>query len=286
MAEEDTEAAIRWTQRTLQDHAARHAMTASLDLWMWPSDGQDSEGNPDGGPGTHETMSDPVARGDLHANGSAGGDDTHEIEILGDSRARSQSPYDEAVHTMQEADVQSSRPVRGAPALGGGVGVGAWASQDGDHGMAVDSVPDMAGAVHCTCTALGGSGGSGDGTAGGDAVGVRVAVAGGGDGGASRAADEGVHRVVPGQPEAETVAGGSYGGGVPGGADGAASPPVGGGGPALSAATVRDDAASRETMACDVSGGDLRQTGFQSWKARKTALKNQKRALARPPQHP
>jgi hypothetical protein len=48
-AEEDAEAAIRWTQHTLQGQAARDAMTASLDLWMWPSDGQDSEGNPSTG---------------------------------------------------------------------------------------------------------------------------------------------------------------------------------------------------------------------------------------------
>ena len=64
MAEEDTEAALRWTERTLQDHAARAAMTASLDLWMWPSDGQDSEGNPGGVHALHDTMFDPVARGD------------------------------------------------------------------------------------------------------------------------------------------------------------------------------------------------------------------------------
>ena len=261
-------------------------MTASLDLWMWPSDGQDSEGHPDGGHGPNETMFDRVARGGVQATGSAGGDDNTEIDTLGASTARSERPYDEAVRPLQGPDVPSLHHVRGEPAVGGGVAVGAWAPHDGGHSLAVDSVPDMAGAVHCTCTDLGGSGGSGDGTAGGDAVGVRVAVAGGGDGGASRAPDEGVHRVVPGQPEAETVAGGSCGGAVPGGADGAASPPVGGGGPALSAAPVRDDAASRETMACDVSGGDLRQPGFQSWKARKTALKNQKRALARPPQHP
>ena len=49
LMKEDAEAAIRWTHRTLQDQAARDAMTASLDLWMWPSDGQDSEGNPSTG---------------------------------------------------------------------------------------------------------------------------------------------------------------------------------------------------------------------------------------------
>ena len=126
-AEEDAEAAIRWTHRTLQDQAARDAMTASLALWMWPSDGQDSAGNPDGGHGLHETVLSPVARGGLHATGSAGGDDNDDIEIQGESRARSQRPYDAAVHTMQDADVPSSRPVRGAPLLGGGVEVGAGA---------------------------------------------------------------------------------------------------------------------------------------------------------------
>ena len=117
-----------------------------------------------------------------------------------------------------------------------------------------------------------------------DAVGVQVVVADGGRGGPGRAADEGVDRVVQGPPEAEMVAGGSYG--VQGSAHGAACPPVGGGGPALSDTAVGDDAASRATMACDASGGDLRQTGFQSWKARKAALQNQKRALARARKHP
>ena len=65
---------------------------------------------------------------------------------MGESSARCDSPYADAVRPMQAADVQSSRPVRSEPALGGGVGVGAWAPQDGGHGMAVDSVPDMAGA--------------------------------------------------------------------------------------------------------------------------------------------
>ena len=100
-------------------------MMASLDLWMWPSDGQDSEGNPGGGHGLQETMVDPVARGGVQATGYAGGNDTDEIAILGESRARSDSPYDEAIHTMQEADVPSSRPVRVQPALGGCVGLGA-----------------------------------------------------------------------------------------------------------------------------------------------------------------
>ena len=117
-----------------------------------------------------------------------------------------------------------------------------------------------------------------------DAVGVQVVVADGGRGGPGRAADEGVDRVVQGPPEAEMVAGGSYG--VQGSAHGAACPPVGGEGPALSGTAVGDDAASRATMACDASGGDLRQTGFQSWKARKAALQNQKRALARARKHP
>ena len=40
----------------------------------------------------------------------------------------------------------SSRPVRGEPALGGGVEGGAWESQDSGQGMALDSVTDMAGA--------------------------------------------------------------------------------------------------------------------------------------------
>ena len=143
-AEEDAEAALQWTQRTLQDHAARDAMTASLDLWMWPSHGQDGEGNPDGGHSIHETMFDPVARRGQHAAGSAGGHDHDEIAILGESGARSQSPYDAAVHTMPEDDVPSSRQGRGEPALGGGVGVGAWAPQDG--GTRVRSVPALEGA--------------------------------------------------------------------------------------------------------------------------------------------
>jgi len=177
MAEEDTEAAIRWTQRTLQDHAARHAMTASLDLWMWPSDGQDSAGTRAGGPGTHETMFDPVARGGLHATGSAGGDDHAEIAILGDSGARSERPYDDAVHTMQEADVPSSRPVRGEPPLGGCVEVGVGALQDGGNGMALDSVTD---------TAV-------------DGVGARSGV--GGLGSGQGRLGEGVHRAVLSAPD-------------------------------------------------------------------------------------
>ena len=85
-------------------------MTASLHLWMWPSNGQGSEGNPDGVHGLHETMFHPVARGELQATGSAIGHDNDEIEILGESRARSQSPYDAAVHTMQAAKCAASLP--------------------------------------------------------------------------------------------------------------------------------------------------------------------------------
>ena len=126
-AEEDAEAAVSWSHRMLQDRGARAAMTASLDLWMWPSDGQDSEGHPAGGHGLHETMFDPVARGGLHATGSAGGDGHAEIAIFGGSRARSDGPSDDAIHTMTEADGPSSPPVRVEPAVGGGVGVGAGA---------------------------------------------------------------------------------------------------------------------------------------------------------------
>ena len=158
-AEADAEAAIRWTHRTLQGQTARDAMTASLDLWMWPSDSQASgEGNPDGGPGLHDTVVNPVARGGLQASGSAGGDDNDDIEIQGASRARSQSPSDAAVHTMQDDDVPSSRQVRGEPALGGGVGGGAWGPPDGGHSMAVDSVPDMAGAAVSAPPGVGGLG--------------------------------------------------------------------------------------------------------------------------------
>ena len=144
-AEEDAEAAVSWSHRMLQDRGARAAMTASLDLWMWPSDGQDSEGHPAGGHGLHETMFDPVARGGLHATGSAGGDGHAEIAIFGGSRARSDGPSDEAIHTMTEADGPGSPPVCVQPAVGGGVGVGAWGPQDGGNGMALDSVTDMAG---------------------------------------------------------------------------------------------------------------------------------------------
>ena len=224
MAEQDTEAALRWTQSTLQDHAARDAMTASLDLWMWPSDGQDSEGNPEGGHGLHETMFDHVARGGLQAAGSAGGDDHAEIATLGASRARSHSPCDAAIPTMQEAAVPSSRPVRGEPALGGGLGMGTSGRQDGGHTLALDSVQDMPVAVLGSCHALGGGGGSDSGRAEAGSVVVGVVVADGGCGGPGRAADEGVDRVVQGQPEAVLDARGASGGGVQGSADAAASP--------------------------------------------------------------
>jgi hypothetical protein len=50
------------------------------------------------------------------------GDDSD--EILGESTTRSQSPYDPAIHTMEEVDVPNSSPVHGEPGLGGGVGGG------------------------------------------------------------------------------------------------------------------------------------------------------------------
>ena len=40
----------------------------------------------------------------------------------------------------------NSSPVHGEPALGGGVGVGAWAPPDDGEGMLVESVTDMPGA--------------------------------------------------------------------------------------------------------------------------------------------
>ena len=47
---------------------------------------------------------------------------------------------------MEEVEVPNSSPVHGEPALGGGVGVGAWAPPDDGEGMDLDSVTDMAGA--------------------------------------------------------------------------------------------------------------------------------------------
>jgi hypothetical protein len=81
--------------------------------------------------------------GGVDANGCACSSDCHEIAILGESRARSDSPYDEAIHSMQEADVQRLRPVHSEPALGGGLEVGAWGPHDGGNGMALDSVPGV-----------------------------------------------------------------------------------------------------------------------------------------------
>ena len=67
---------------------------------------------------------------------------------MGESTTRSQSPYDPAIHIMEEVDVPNSSPVHGEPALGGGVGVGAWAPPDDGEGMAlhVDLVAAVAGA--------------------------------------------------------------------------------------------------------------------------------------------
>ena len=153
-------------------------MTASLPLWMWPSDGQASEGNPAGGHGLHETMFDPVARGGLQATGSAGGDDHTAIEILGESRQLSDSVCDAAVHTMQEADAQSSPTVRLEPALGDGVGGGEWGSQDSGNGMALDSATALAVAG---AGARSGVGGLGSGQVGPDEVvdGLGLSAAGG-----------------------------------------------------------------------------------------------------------
>jgi hypothetical protein len=148
--------------------------------------------------------------------------------------------------------------------------VGAWAPPDDGAGMDLDSVTDMAGEVDGRSDALGGGSGSRDGKAGGDKVGVSVDVADRADCGTGGAAAEGVASVVQRQKEAVMNDGGAHGGGVQGNADGA----------------VGDDAASREMMACDASGGDLRETGFQTWKARKAALKNQRWALARARKHP
>ena len=67
---------------------------------------------------------------------SAGGDD-------GDDR--SDSPYDPAIHgDMEEADVTTSTPVRGQPALGGVVGAGARQPPDDAEPMELDLDPDTA----------------------------------------------------------------------------------------------------------------------------------------------
>ena len=189
-----------------------------------PSVRKASGSNPEGGHGLPDTMFDHVARGGLQAAGSAGGDDHAEIATLGASRARSHSPCAAAIPTMQEAAVPSSRPVRGEPALGGGLGMGTSGRQDGGHTLALDSVQDMPVAVLGSCHALGGGGGSDSGRAEAGSVVVGVVVADGGCGGPGRAADEGVDRVVQGQPEAVLDARGASGGGVQGSADAAASP--------------------------------------------------------------
>ena len=83
----------------------------------------------------------------------SGGDDAMVVED-----ARSDSPYDEAIHTTQEADVPSPRPVRAEPALGGGVGGGTWGLQDSGHCMALHSVTDMAGVGAGARSGVGGLG--------------------------------------------------------------------------------------------------------------------------------
>ena len=60
---------------------------------------------------------------------------------MGESTTRSQSPYDQELHTMEEVEVPNSSPVHGEPALGG---VGAWSPPDVDEGMDLDPVTDMA----------------------------------------------------------------------------------------------------------------------------------------------
>ena len=89
---------------------------------------------------------------------SAGGDDSDEVVILGESTTRSESPYDPAIHIMEEVEVPNSSPVHGEPALGGGVGVGAWAPPDNGEGMDLDSVTDMAGAGDSARSGVGGLG--------------------------------------------------------------------------------------------------------------------------------
>jgi hypothetical protein len=176
-AEEDAEAAVSWTHRILQDREARAAMTASLDLWTWPSGSQASEGHPDGGHGLHDTVVHPFARGGLQATGSAGGQEHDDMGLLGVSTDRSDSADDAAVHTMQQADAHSSPPVRVEPALEGGVGGGAWGPQDRGHGMALDSATNLVGAGVCARSDAGGlgSGQAGAGGAGRKAIASRLA---------------------------------------------------------------------------------------------------------------
>ena len=59
---------------------------------------------------------------------------------------------------MEEVEVPNSFPVHGEPALGGGVGVGAWAPPDDGEGMDLDSVTDMAGAGDGARSGVGGLG--------------------------------------------------------------------------------------------------------------------------------
>ena len=94
----------------------------------------------------------PAGIDDVDARGySAGGDDSDEIVLLGESTTRSQSPYDLAIHTMEEVDVPK-------PALGSGVGVGAWGLPADGEGMDLDSVTDMAGAGDGARSGVGGLG--------------------------------------------------------------------------------------------------------------------------------
>jgi hypothetical protein len=101
----------------------------------------------------------PPGLDDMEAHGySAGGDDSDEIAILGDSTNRSHSPYDPAIHTMEEVDVPNSSAVHGEPALGGGVGVGSWGPPTEGEGMELDSVTDIAGAGDGAWSGVGGLG--------------------------------------------------------------------------------------------------------------------------------
>ena len=77
---------------------------------------------------------------------------------MGESTTRSQSPYDPAIHTMEEVDVPTSSLVHGEPALSGGVGVGGWAPLDDGEGMRVEAVTDMAGAGDGALSGVGGLG--------------------------------------------------------------------------------------------------------------------------------